>query len=120
MGSVFAKLWARMFSVPEFKVVVVGLASAGKTTIVYKLLLNEVVATSPTVGSNVEELVYKNVRMIIWDLSGGDMMRDAWCTYYMNSSAVVLVVDSSDRSRMPTVKMELAKLLSHEASLPFF
>ena len=48
-------------------------------------LLNEVVATSPTVGCNVEEFVYKNVRFLMWDLSGGDMMRDAWGTYYINT-----------------------------------
>ena len=41
---------------------VVGLDNAGKTTTLYKLHLGEVVVTQPTVGSNVEELVYKNMR----------------------------------------------------------
>lgn len=35
---------------------------AGKTTTLYKLHLGEVVVTQPTVGSNVEELIYKNIR----------------------------------------------------------
>lgn len=34
----------------------VGLDNAGKTTILYQFLMNEVVHTSPTIGSNVEEV----------------------------------------------------------------
>ena len=51
-----------MFPAKEYKSVVVGLDNAGKTTTLYKLHLGEVVVTQPTVGSNVEELVYKNIR----------------------------------------------------------
>ena len=40
----------------------VGLDAAGKTTILYKLHLGQVVSTYPTIGSNVEQLVYKNMR----------------------------------------------------------
>lgn len=51
-----------LFPAKEYKIVVVGLDNAGKTTTLYKLHLGEVVTTNPTVGSNVEELVYKNIR----------------------------------------------------------
>lgn len=37
----------------------VGLDNAGKTTILYQFLMNEVVHTSPTIGSNVEEVMLK-------------------------------------------------------------
>lgn len=40
----------------EHKLVMVGLDNAGKTTILYQFLMNEVVHTSPTIGSNVEEV----------------------------------------------------------------
>ncbi len=40
----------------EFKIIIVGLNNAGKTTILYKLALNEVIVTRPTIGSNVEEV----------------------------------------------------------------
>lgn len=39
----------------------VGLDNAGKTTILYKLLLGETVVSQPTVGSNVEQIPYKNL-----------------------------------------------------------
>jgi ADP-ribosylation factor-like protein 5B len=41
----------------------VGLDNAGKTTILYQYLMNEVVHTSPTIGSNVEEVSQKRKRL---------------------------------------------------------
>lgn len=67
MGAFISKFWFMMFPAKEYKIVVVGLDNAGKTTTLYKLHLGEVVTTHPTVGSNVEELVYKNIRFeVIW------------------------------------------------------
>lgn len=61
-----SKFWFMMFPAKEYKIVVVGLDNAGKTTTLYKLHLGEVVTTHPTVGSNVEELVYKNIRFEVF------------------------------------------------------
>jgi hypothetical protein len=62
MGAMISRFWFMLFPAKEYKIVVVGLDNAGKTTTLYKLHLGEVVTTHPTVGSNVEELVYKNIR----------------------------------------------------------
>ncbi|KAG8481086.1 hypothetical protein CXB51_025830 [Gossypium anomalum] len=51
-----------LFSVKEYKIVVVGLDNAGKTKSLYKLYLGDVITTHPPIGSNVEGLVYKNIR----------------------------------------------------------
>ena len=32
--------------------------------------MNEVVHTSPTIGSNVEEIVINNTRFLMWDIGG--------------------------------------------------
>lgn len=66
MGALMSKFWFMMFPAKEYKIVVVGLDNAGKTTTLYKLHLGEVVTTHPTVGSNVEELVYKNIRFEVF------------------------------------------------------
>ena len=50
MGLAFAKIWDRMFSKQEMRILMVGLDAAGKTTILYKLKLGEVVTTIPTIG----------------------------------------------------------------------
>jgi len=54
------------------------------------------------------------VRAQVWDLGGQERLRKAWGTYYINTQAVILVVDSTDRESIPTVKEELATITAHE------
>ena len=54
MGSIFTKLLDRFISKNPMRLLVLGLDAAGKTTILYKLKLNEVVSSVPTIGFNVE------------------------------------------------------------------
>ncbi|KCV67571.1 arf/Sar family, other [Fonticula alba] len=115
MGFVFSKLVWYFLGVPEeVKLVIVGLDNAGKTTFLYRLLLGQVVATTPTIGSNVEEFNYKNIKFLMWDIGGQDNLRSSWSTYYINSKAVIMVVDSTDVARFPIVRRELHRMLSHE------
>lgn len=46
----FSRIWTRMFSDQEMRILMVGLDAAGKTTILYKLKLGDVVTTIPTIG----------------------------------------------------------------------
>ena len=94
MGVTFAKLWERLFSSKQYKLCIIGLDNAGKTSLLYKLHLGrnfreyypfrfvvklrrtdyvnicslissstgDVVVAQPTIGSNVEEITYKNIR----------------------------------------------------------
>lgn len=50
MGSAFSGLFSRLFSKKEMRILMVGLDAAGKTTILYKLKLGEIVTTIPTIG----------------------------------------------------------------------
>lgn len=92
----------------------IGLDAAGKTTILYKLHLREVVATYPTIGSNVEEVTWKNMRFQVWDLGGQDMLRQTWKTYFVNTHALIMVVDSSDSARLDLARKELHHILESE------
>lgn len=114
MGVLFSTLWGRLFRANQFKICMVGLNNAGKTTTLFKLHLGEVVETQPTIGSNVEEVTHENVKFQIWDLGGQDSLRSAWSTYYVNTDAVIMVVDSTDHARIHIVKAELSKLLAHD------
>lgn len=51
MGA-FASLMKGMFGSKEMRILMVGLDAAGKTTVLYKLKLGEVVTTIPTIGES--------------------------------------------------------------------
>lgn len=59
----------------ETRLLMIGLDAAGKTTILYKLRLGEVVTTIPTVGFIVETVEYKNISFTVWDIGSRDKMR---------------------------------------------
>ncbi|KAI6240878.1 hypothetical protein M3Y99_00395900 [Aphelenchoides fujianensis] len=50
MGNVFGSLFKGLFGKKEMRILMVGLDAAGKTTILYKLKLGEIVTTIPTIG----------------------------------------------------------------------
>jgi len=113
MGFMMSKLWS-YFGHEEHKIVIIGLDNAGKTTILYQFLMNEVVHTSPTLGSNVEEVVWKNIHFIMWDIGGQETLRQGWNAYYTNTEFIILVIDSTDRDRLSLSKEELWKMLANE------
>ncbi|KAH3765907.1 ADP ribosylation factor 1 [Pelomyxa schiedti] len=87
-----------------------GLDAAGKTTMLYKMKLGEVVTTIPTIGFNVETVDYKDIHFIVWDVGGEDKIRPLWAHYYTGSSAIIFMVDAYDRYRIEEARDELLKL----------
>jgi len=88
-----------------------GLDAAGKTTILYKLKLGEVVSTIPTIGFNVETVQYKNIHFTVWDVGGQDKIRPLWRHYFQNTQGLIFVVDSIDRDRVNEARDELQRML---------
>ena len=68
MGLAFSKAFNKLFGMKDVRILMVGLDAAGKTTILYKLKLGEVLTTIPTIGFNVETVEYKNVSFNVWDV----------------------------------------------------
>lgn len=121
MGGAFSKMWSKLFSKKEMRILMVGLDAAGKTTILFKLKLGDVVTTIPTVGFNVETVEYKNISFTVWDVGGQDKIRPLWRHYYQNTQAIIFVVDSNDRERIDdsrdyenSAKDELHRMLAED------
>lgn len=111
MGNIFANLFKGLFGKKEMRILMVGLDAAGKTTILYKLKLGEIVTTIPTIGEeagprrlrgssgsremltlgltppgfNVETVEYKNISFTVWDVGGQDKIRPLWRHYFQNT-----------------------------------
>ncbi|KPP63906.1 ADP-ribosylation factor-like protein 11-like [Scleropages formosus] len=97
------------------QVVMIGLDSAGKSTLLYKMKLGKTIETQPTVGFNVAMLqVKKKTDFTIWDVGGQGRMRPNWKYYLEGTKALVFVVDSSDRGRMREAKKALRTILGDD------
>lgn len=96
------------------RILMVGLDAAGKTTILYKLKLGEVVTTIPTIGFNVETVEYKNISFTVWDVGGQDKIRPLWRHYFTNTQGLIFVVDSSDKERIKEAAAELNKMVNED------
>jgi small GTP-binding protein len=114
MGSIFSSLFSKLFSKKDVRILMVGLDAAGKTTILYKLKLGEVVTTIPTIGFNVETIEYKNINFTVWDIGGQYQIRLLWKHYYQNTHGIIFVVDSSDADRFDEAKEELHRMLAED------
>src|SRR3982751_4444907 len=129
MGAVIARLFSG-FGTKEMRILMVGLDAAGKTTVLYKLKLGEIVTTIQTIcifffffikqiylmnlGFNVETVQYKNINCTVWDVGGQDKIRPLWRHYFQNTQGLIFVVDSNDRERVGEAAEELNKMLNED------
>ncbi|KRZ17101.1 ADP-ribosylation factor 1-like 2 [Trichinella zimbabwensis] len=107
-------LFKGLFGKKEVRILMVGLDAAGKTTILYKLKLGEIVTTIPTIGFNVETVEYKNISFTVWDVGGQDKIRPLWRHYFQNTQGLIFVVDSNDRERVGEARDELIRMLAED------
>lgn len=109
-------------SVPSFlpgfhslHVVVIGLDSAGKTSLLYRLKLKEFVKTIPTKGFNTEKVrvavgTSRSASFQVWDVGGQEKLRPLWKSYTRRTDGLVFVVDSTELERMEEARVELHKI----------
>ncbi|XP_054892537.1 ADP-ribosylation factor 4-like [Poeciliopsis prolifica] len=114
MGLTISSIFGRLFGKKQMRILMVGLDAAGKTTILYKLKLGEIVTTIPTIGFNVETVEYKNISFTVWDVGGQDKIRPLWRHYFQNTQGLIFVVDSNDRERIVESAEELTKMLQED------
>ncbi|KAH7554692.1 hypothetical protein JRO89_XS12G0268100 [Xanthoceras sorbifolium] len=124
MGILFTRMFSSLFSNKEARILVLGLDNAGKTTILYRLQMGEVVSTIPkllivfllfkidvAIGFNVETVQYNNIKFQVWDLGGQTSIRPYWRCYFPNTQAIIYVIDSSDTDRLVIAKDEFHAIL---------
>ncbi|XP_033911229.2 uncharacterized protein LOC117433239 [Acipenser ruthenus] len=121
MGILFSSIYKSLYGV-QARILMLGLDAAGKTTILYKLKLNEAISTIPTIGFNVETVEpMRGVSFTVWDVGGQGKIRALWKHYYTNAEGLLFVVDSSDPERFDEARGELEGILSHDemSKVPF-
>lgn len=121
MFSLFYGLWKYIFSKTEFRVLILGIDKAGKTTLLEKLKAHYSNLEGlppdrivPTVGLNIGRVEVLNSKLVFWDLGGQVGLRSIWEKYYEEAHAVVFVIDAACPSRFEDSKSALEKVLRHE------
>ncbi|XP_006892521.1 PREDICTED: ADP-ribosylation factor 3-like isoform X2 [Elephantulus edwardii] len=114
MGNIFGNLLKSLIGKKEMHILMVGLDAAGKTTILYKLKLGEIITTIPTIGFNVETVEYKNISFTVRDVGGQDKIQPLWRYYFQNTQGLIFVVDSNDRERVNEAREELMRMLAED------
>ena len=113
-----SNFFSKIFGKKPTKFFMVGLDSAGKTTILYQLKLGEMVQSIPTVGFNIETVKYQNLTFTLWDMGGAIKIRELWHHYYADSKGAIFVFDSQDLydNRIELTAKELHGLSSEIAA----
>ncbi|KAL4217764.1 hypothetical protein ACF0H5_022503 [Mactra antiquata] len=101
----------RLFGKQEKRIFIMGLDAAGKTTILYRLKLGEIVTTIPTIGFNVETVNILNFNVTAWDVGGRNKMRPLYRHYYTNTHGLVYIIDSNDKERFEYAIDELRRFV---------
>ncbi|VDK62268.1 unnamed protein product [Onchocerca ochengi] len=98
----------------EFRILLLGLDNAGKTTILKNLASEDIRHITPTQGFNIKSVVSDDVKLNVWDIGGQRKIRPYWKNYFENTDVLIYVIDSCDRKRFDETGMELFELLDEE------
>ncbi|CAO2652356.1 Nn.00g006390.m01.CDS01 [Neocucurbitaria sp. VM-36] len=98
----------------EMRILMLGLDNAGKTTIVKKIMNEDVNSVSPTLGFIIKTIEYDGYKLNIWDVGGQKTLRTYWKNYFEKTDTLIWVVDATDRDRIDDCRQELAGLLLEE------
>lgn len=111
MGAALGRLWRRLQGLHSFRVMMLGLDFAGKTTLLYRLKVGETVVTIATQGFNVETLQYGSSSIVVWDVGYQEKLIPLWKHYYPGTTGIIYVLDSADSTRLSENKALLQRLM---------
>lgn len=105
--------------------VILGLDSAGKSTVLYQLKFRQYILTTPTIGFNYEKIRFapapdvsaanpsvsaaQGITFDVWDVGGQDKVRPLWRSYSRSTDGIFFVIDSCDAERLEEAKVELLR-----------
>lgn len=108
------KLMNRAFGKHEARALMLALDASGRTTMLYKWKLGEVVTTIPTIGFNVETINYRDLDLTVWDVGGCDKIRPLWRHYFQNTHILIWFQSLTDWDRLDEATEELRKALRED------
>lgn len=96
------------------RLLVLGLDNAGKTTILKKLMGEEINFVMPTQGFNIKSFNDHGVKINVWDIGGQKAIRKHWKNYFDQTDVLMYVIDATDKRRLEECLEELQTLLEED------
>lgn len=102
-----------MFNGEDLNILVIGLNSSGKTTLINTLKPSvcQLKEIKPTNGYETPWIPFRQYRLRFRDMGGLSNFRPLWQNHTDGLEGIIYVVDSSDMSRLSTAKEELFTIL---------
>ncbi|UZJ52391.1 hypothetical protein CBS101457_001711 [Exobasidium rhododendri] len=117
--SPFLSWFYSIFFQKHLEICVLGLQSAGKTSLVNLLAIGQFSDEMvPTVGFNMRKVKSGNVAIKVWDIGGQPRFRSMWERYCRGVSAILFVVDSAIPLPSSSGKDDAALSSSNDSSKP--
>lgn len=114
MGSLFGQPYnpfQQFFKGKKLRAIMVGLEGAGKTTIIYKINLQDSSQIVP-INFGFENVDFLKVKITAWDLQTDcELLAKLYEYYYNDAQGIMFVVDSTDRERIDEAAEGLWKIL---------
>ena len=104
MGSWFS-------SSEPFKVVILGLANAGKTTVVNRIIGDAELNPCPTIGPTFKQYKTQGSTISLWDVGGQDATRKIWGPSVAKCHMLIYIIDLNDVDRIQESFIHLSSLL---------
>ncbi|CAI5446039.1 unnamed protein product [Caenorhabditis angaria] len=100
----------------QVNIIVVGLDNSGKSTFLNHLRPVDQRSSQivPTVGFSMSNFSTGNLTFNAFDMAGQGKYRSMWESYYGTSQALIFVVDSADRMRIPLARDEFWMIMDHK------
>ena len=102
------------FQDKEASLVVIGLDNAGKTTLLHRLRTGTLRQFAPTERVSEHNFKIAGITFQGFDLGGHDAVRHLWEDYYLDTDAIIFMVDSCDVRRFEEAKDEIQELLDYD------
>ena len=96
----------------EKKIVITGLDSAGKTTMISFLQNGTFMEHAPTMGKELSQIEVQGVRINVMDMGGQKDFRNLWIGEASTAECVIFMIDAYARERFNEARDELWKLSS--------
>ena len=96
----------KLFGKKKLRLLMLGLDAAGKTTILYKLNIGEIIR----IGYSIETVQYNDTKITSWDVGSIDS-RSLFDLLYGEGQGIIFVIDSLDKERIDEAKEGLKRLL---------